>query len=125
MAAIIKGFSTAGRTRAPFSLVNEELAVQDLLNELHTRKGERVMRPNFGFIGWSLLMEIEDSATEEIFKEDIVRIVDKDPRFDHIKTQLFISDHTIRAEIVVNYLVLNSEETLYLEFARTGNQDIL
>lgn len=124
MAAIINGFSTVGRTRAPYSLSNEDIALQDLLNEFHTKKGERVMRPNYGFIGWGLLMEIEDSATEELFKEDIIRIIDKDPRVEHINTILTISDHTIRAEISVKFLVLNSEETLYLEFARTANQDI-
>ena len=123
MVSIINGFSTVNKTRAPYSLSNEELVVQDLLNEFHTRKGERVMRPNFGFIGWDLLMEIEDSATEETFKEDIIRIIDKEPRAEHVNTILYISDHTIRAEVVINFLLLNLEETLYLEFTRTSNQD--
>jgi phage baseplate assembly protein W len=123
MAALFKGFSTVNRTRAPFSLVNEELVKQDLMNEFNTRKGERVMRPNFGSIVHSLLFDPEDPTTEETIKEDIARIVDKDPRVSLLQTTLYITDHTIRAEVGIRFLVLNSEDTLYLEFTKNSNQD--
>ena len=50
MATIFRGFSTVDTVKAPFSLSDMELVKRDLLNEFNTRKGERVMRPNFGCI---------------------------------------------------------------------------
>ena len=50
MATIFKGFSTVDKIRAPYSLFDQELIKRDLLNEFHTRKGERLMKPNFGSI---------------------------------------------------------------------------
>ena len=54
--ALFKGMSTVDRSGPPYSIVDAELVKRDLLNELYTKKGERVMRPNFGCIVWDLLM---------------------------------------------------------------------
>ena len=56
MATIFKGFSTIDKIRAPYSLFDQELIKRDLLNEFQTRRGERLMKPNFGSIIHDLLM---------------------------------------------------------------------
>ena len=116
MATIFRGFSTVDKVKAPFSLSDMDLVKRDLLNEFNTRKGERVMRPNFGCIIWELLMNPEDSFTESDIKDDIKRIIDKDTRVQLINTSLFTDNHTVRAEVELRYVILNSEDTLYLEF---------
>jgi|TARA_B110000459_G_scaffold45122_1_gene49934 phage baseplate assembly protein W len=116
MATIFRGFSTVDRVNAPFSLSDMELVKRDLLNEFNTRKGERVMRPNFGCIVWDLLMNPEDAFTEDEIKEDITRIVEKDSRVDLINISVFSDAHTVRAEVELRYVILNSKDTLYLEF---------
>lgn len=116
MATIFRGFSTVDKVKAPFSLSDMDLVKRDLLNEFNTRKGERVMRPNFGCIIWELLMNPEDSFTESDIRDDIKRIIDKDTRVQLINTSLFTDNHTVRAEIELRYVILNSEDTLYLEF---------
>jgi phage baseplate assembly protein W len=121
MATTFKGFSTVDNIRAPYSLYDVELAKRDLLNEFYTRKGERLMRPNFGSIIWDLLMEPEDESTEQLIKEDIEKIVSKDPRVELKDTVLFISDHTIRAEVFLNYVQTNTDDILYLEFVNNNS----
>lgn len=116
MATTFKGFNTVNNIRAPYSLFDNELVKRDLLNEFYTRKGERVMRPNFGSIIWDILMEPEDETTEQVIKDDIERIISKDPRVELKETVLFISDHTIRAEVFLNYVQSNTDDILYLEF---------
>ena len=116
MATIFRGFSTVDKVKAPFSLSDMDLVKRDLLNEFNTRRGERVMRPNFGSIIWELLMNPEDSFTESDIKDDIKRIIDKDSRVQLINTSLFTDNHTVRAEVELRYVILNSEDTLYLEF---------
>lgn len=118
MAATFKGFSTIGKVRAPYTVTDVELVKRDLLNEFNTRKGERVMRPEFGSIVWDMLMNPEDEFTEQEIREDIERIIAKEPRVKLNGITLYDSDHAIRAEISLTYLMLNSSDTLYVEFTR-------
>lgn len=116
MATIFKGFSTVDKIRAPYSLFDQELIKRDLLNEFHTRKGERLMKPNFGSIIHDLLMEPEDSITDEEIRDDIERICDKDPRVVVKDILIYTADHTIRAEVILKYVQTNNEDILFLEF---------
>ena len=116
MATIFKGFSTIDKIRAPYSLFDQELIKRDLLNEFHTRKGERLMKPNFGSIIHDLLMEPEDTITDDEIRDDITRICDKDPRVEVKDILIFTADHTVRAEVILKYVQTNNEDILFLEF---------
>ena len=118
MVAKFRGFSTVDRIRAPYTLEGRDLVKRDLYNTFYTKKGERVMRPNYGSIIWDLLMNPEDTATEKEIREDVLRIIDADPRVEHLKTTLITMDHTIRLEIDLKYVLLNDSDTLYLEYTR-------
>lgn len=116
MATLFRGFSTVDKVKAPFGLSDIELVKRDLLNEFYTRKGERVMRPNFGSIIWDLLMNPEDTFTIDEIRDDIERIVAKEQRVQLLDVNIFTSDHSVRAEVELNYVILNSKDTLFLEF---------
>ena len=60
--ARLLGFSTVDKVKAPYSLVDGDVIVRDLLNEFYTKKGERLMRPNFGSVIWDLLMNPNTSC---------------------------------------------------------------
>lgn len=122
--ATFKGFSTLDRVKAPFTLTDEELIKRDLLNEFYTKKGERLMRPNFGSIIWDLLMDPNDDKLINAVTEDIKRIVDKDRRVEHINTTVYISDHAISADVELRYLPFNNVESLYLIFEKEMNEGI-
>ena len=95
-----------------------ELVKRDLLNEFNTRKGERLMRPNYGSLVWDLLMNPEDTFTNDEIKEDIQRIIDKEQRVELVNIDIFTSNHSIRAEVELEYVILKSKDVLYLEFTR-------
>lgn len=116
MATLFKGFSTVDKVRAPYTLTDADLVKRDLLNHFYTRIGERIMRPTFGSVIWDYLMEPEDPETQEIIKEDIERIVRSDPRVEFQEVNLTILDHTIQAEVKIKYVLLNSTDTLFLEY---------
>ncbi len=122
--ATFKGFSTLDRVKAPFTLTDQDLIKRDLLNEFYTKKGERVMRPNFGSIIWDMLMDPNDDTLVDVVTEDINRIVDKDSRVEHVKTTVYISDHAISADVELRYLPFNNVESLYLIFEKQMNEGI-
>lgn len=119
MANIYKGFSTVGKVRAPYTLIDGELIKQDLMNELKARKGERVMRPNFGTTLYDILMNPLDEFVIEEVKEEVQRVIEKDPRvqIDEIFTQTL--DHLIRVQVQLKFLPTLDEDRLFLEYART------
>jgi phage baseplate assembly protein W len=116
--ASFKGFSTVDQVRAPYTLTDAELVKRDLLNELYTRKGERVMRPNFGSIVWDLLMDPSTAQLDEAIKDDINTIVKRDPRITLLDTRILVLDHAIRAEIDLRFVPTDTVDTLYLEYQR-------
>lgn len=122
--ANFKGFSTINRVRAPYTLTDQDLVKRDLLNEFYTRKGERVMRPNFGSVIWDMLMNPEDDLLESDLRADIERIVRKEPRVELVKTVIYTSDQAISAEVVLKFLPFNTVENLYVLFERNSIEGV-
>lgn len=99
-----KGYSTIDKTWGNFKLYDIDLAKRDLLNEFHTRKGERLMSPQFGSIVWDLLFDPLTDEIIEAIKTDCVRIVTKDPRLDIVNIDVIDNEHTIIVTIVLKYV---------------------
>ena len=116
--AKFKGLSTVDKVRAPYTLVDNALIKRDLLNTFYTKKGERLMRPNYGSIIWDLLMNPEDSYTNSEIIEDVKQIIDADPRVEYIDATIYTLEQSIRIEVVLKILPFNNPDTLYLEYTR-------
>jgi len=86
--ALYKGFSTVNRDFGPYALSDNDLIVQDLLNHLSIRKGEKLMNPNFGTIIWNRLFDPLTPALQTEISQDINLIIAYDPRFSVISKAL-------------------------------------
>jgi phage baseplate assembly protein W len=113
-----KGYSTVDKSWGNFKLYDINLAKRDLLNELYTRQGERLMSPQFGSIVWDLLF---DPLTDEIIdaiRADCLRIVTKDPRLDLLDIDITDNEHTIIVSIILRYVPTATETELVAVFNR-------
>jgi phage baseplate assembly protein W len=117
------GFSTDNKQKPPYTLTDLDLVKQDLLNHFLTRKGERVMRPNFGSIIHDILMEPFDNLTKQDIEDECVNIVGNDPRVDLISTNVENSDHFLKVELYLQYKVDQSEDVLEVRLERDFNGD--
>ena len=99
-----KGFSTVDKTWGNFTVYDVELAKRDLLNELYTRKGERLMSPNFGSVVWDLLFDPLTEDTVQLIRDDCLRIVTKDPRLELREFNVEEEEHTVKVIILLNYV---------------------
>tara|TARA_B000000609_G_C24177386_1_gene355089 strand:- start:1298 stop:1669 length:372 start_codon:yes stop_codon:yes gene_type:complete len=122
MANIYKGFSTKDRIRPPYTLTNGEAVKTDLLNELYTRKGERVMRPNYGTSIYDLIMNPLDDYVEQEVREEVQRICLKDPRVEIESVFTQVIDHTIRVQVQLLLKPFLDEDTLFIEYTQDSKE---
>ncbi len=110
------GFSTAGRIKPPYTLIDFDLVKVDLLNHFNTRKGERVMLPEFGTIIYDLLMDPLDDMTKDLIREDVIRIIKSDPRVEMVDLIMTELDRVILLEVELLYLPNGVTETIAIQF---------
>lgn len=119
---LFRGFSTIGAGPRNNELIDLELIKRDILNQFYTRKGERVMYPNFGSIIWDLVFEPLDESNKEAIKNDAITIVSSEPRVDLSDVKLIEFEHGIRLEIDILYKPYNALGTLEVEFDRRARE---
>ena len=61
---------------------------------------------------------------EKLVKEDIQRILDRDPRVEEKKVKVLVLDNSISAEVVIDVIPFNSVETLYLTYTQQIEEGI-
>ena len=116
------GFSTFEKRTPPYTEEGIELAKQDLLYAFLTRRGERVMRPDFGTIIFDLLFEPFDNGTKEAIYEDAERIISQDPRFESIEIQARELEQTVRLDMTLRYVPLDVVDSLAVEYDRQNTE---
>lgn len=115
MATVYKGFSTYNRTKK-FRVTDFELVKQNLFNHFNTRKGEKLMQPNFGSIIWNMLFEPLTDEVRDIIVSDVKSVVSYDPRVRVQNVTVTQFDHGIQLAVELSYLSNNLLETLVLNF---------
>lgn len=114
--ALFKGFSTINKLFPPYRLTDIDLVKRDLLNHFTTRRGERVMNPEFGTIIFDLLMDPQDPLTRQLIIDDAKRVVRSDPRVSLVSTKIQEVDQAIVIAIELIYVPSNITDTLYVQY---------
>src|SRR5271154_3480433 len=111
--AIYRGISTANwLVSKSFVLTNIDLVKQDLLNQIWTIKGERVMLPNFGTRIPILAFEPNDATTIGIIETDLTAVFNYDPRVKLLSLNV--------TALPNNNAIIAMANLLYIEFQVTG-----
>jgi len=120
MATTYKGFSTQAGNKN-FRLTDFDLIKQDILNHFNIRKGEKLMRPNFGTIIWNVLHEPFTEDLKSVITQDVKAIASYDPRvsFDNIIITEF--DQGIQIELQLRYVLTNQTNVMLMNFDGATN----
>jgi len=116
------GFSTTDMVEPPYRVVDIELVKQDIRNMLNTRRGERVMRPEYGTRIFDLLMDPFDEETREAIIEDVIRVIETEPRVTLLNINVFEMEHVIRVDLELQFRPQDSVDQLFLEYDRRNLQ---
>lgn len=110
-----KGFSTQNSDGST-KLFDFELIKQDIINHFRTRKGERVMNPQFGSIIWDLLMEPLTDEVRDALQKDITDICNFDPRVTPLQIDLNEYDSGYILELTLLLTGTDQSANLKLQF---------
>lgn len=116
--SIFKGFSTVNKENPPFTLVDIELVKQDLLNTFYTKKGERVMRPEFGSNIPLYVMDPLDEVTLELIEQDIYDVIETEPRVSMETFDIQIIGQSVIIRILLFFKSVNITDEMYLTYRR-------
>ena len=112
------GFSTKNLKAINHELHDKDLVIEDLMNHIMTRRGERVMLPTYGSIIHEMMFEPLTAETTELIKEDLTNIINDDPRCTFVSVEVTDSDHTISAKLRLKILPSNEPVELSIDLDR-------
>jgi len=116
-----RGYSSIGTSFLSPVRFDLDLARQDLLNHFNTRKGERIMLPNFGSIVWDMLFEPLDDITINLIDADVRAIIKNDPRWSLQSVDISEGPNALNIKVVVIYLPSEETVTLPLTYDKGTN----
>lgn len=117
-----RGFSSSQylSTKQSMSLTEIDVVKRDLLNHIFTRKGERLMMPNFGTTIPDLLFEPIDEDTVAEVRAQLDIVFNYDPRVIVLEMAVYaVPDaNGIIASAVLQYVELDTADRfdLHIEF---------
>ena len=122
--SIYKGFSTNNwlKTKS-LTISNIEAVKADLQNHIFTRIGERIMQPSFGTRIPELAFEPNDEETSRIINEDIMKVIDYDPRVELISLDIlpFVDNNAIIVLVELLYVEMNVVDVLQIDVKLGSN----
>lgn len=119
--ATYKGFSTINNEFGSSKLTDTELIKRDLLNHFAIRKGEKLMRGNFGTSLRDLIMDPLTEETKQLIVEEVNSVINSDPRVRPEEVTLDEYENGLQVQIVLRYVLDNQVENLLVKFDRTDN----
>jgi phage baseplate assembly protein W len=111
-----KGFSTVSDMSLTNKIYDFDLIQQDIMNMFQTKKGERVMNPEFGTVIWSLIYEPFTSDIKQLISEDVTRILNYDPRVTPTQIDITDVDYGLIIECTLFYKQQNVSKDMSLSF---------
>ncbi|MDA9993319.1 GPW/gp25 family protein [bacterium] len=112
------GFSTKNKNAINHNLYGKDLIIEDLMNNLMTRKGERIMMPTYGSIIHDLIFEPLTPELKDLIRKDINYIIDGDPRVRLEVLNITDTNHTIDIQLSVSIIPTNEKVELTLNLER-------
>ncbi len=107
---LYKGFSSFEfQKKKTFSIQDVALVELDLLNQIYTQRGSRVMMPTFGTIIPTLVFEPLDETTVEAVEDELINVFKFDPRVNLITMQVIpnYETNTLIVTALLQYIELN------------------
>jgi phage baseplate assembly protein W len=104
-----------------FKLTDENLVVQDFVNSLNIRQGEKVGQPDYGTTLWNFVFEPNTADVQFSLENEIARIASLDPRIVLNYVRAYPQENGILLEVEVAIQPFNEATLLSVFLDSTTN----
>lgn len=105
-----------------FRLVDQPLVIQDFVNALSIRKGEKVGQPQYGTTLWSFVFEPNTRDMQFQLEDEIRRVAAQDPRLILNSVKAYPQENGILLEVELAISPFNEAQLLSVFFDSNTNQ---
>lgn len=105
-----------------FKVTDEQLVIQDFINSLNIRQGEKVGQPQYGTTLWNFVFEPNTPDVQFQLENEITRIASLDPRIVLNSVQAYPQDNGILLEVEMAVQPFNEALMLSVFLNSTTNK---
>lgn len=104
-----------------FKLTDTKLVIQNFVNAINIRKGQKVGQPGYGTTLWDFIFEPNSIETRTKIESEIRRVASEDPRLEINSLNSFSSENGILIEVFLAVAPFNEPATLNVFFNQQSN----
>jgi phage baseplate assembly protein W len=108
-----------------YRLLDTELVIQDFINALNIRQGEKVGQPEYGTTLWSFVFEPNTTDVQFQLETEIRRVASIDPRITLNYVKAFPKENGILLEVEMAANPINDPVILSIFFNPQNNKAVL
>lgn len=105
-----------------FRTIDEQLVIQDFLNALNIRQGEKVGQPQYGSTVWNFIFEPNTADVQYKLESEIRRVASLDPRLQINTVKAFPKENGILIEVEIAVQPFNAPDVLSVFFNQSLNK---
>ena len=99
-----------------YRLTDAELVIQDLVNALNIRRGEKVGQPSYGTTLWDFVFEPNTPDVTQKLENELQRVISQDPRLNVNRIRAYPKESGILVELELAVNPFNNAGDLNLFF---------
>lgn len=108
--------STPSINSGKYTLIDNELVIQDLINAFNIPQGQKPGNPGYGTLIWQMLFEQNTPALESDIQDEVTRIIELDSRIVLNSVTVTSDNNTIVAQIMMALTPSNQVYDLRIKF---------
>lgn len=108
-----------------FRMTDTPLVLQDFINALNIRQGEKVGQPEYGTKLWSYVFEPNTTDMQFQLENEIRRVASQDPRLELNNVRAYPQENGILVEIELSVSPFNQAEIVSIFFDGTSSRALI
>lgn len=95
-----------------FTLVDEQLVIQDFINAFNIRKGTKVGKPGYGTTLWDYVFEPNTGDVISAVQDEVRRVANTDPRIQIATISVYPKENGILIELEMAVIPFNQAQLI-------------
>ena len=108
-----------------YKMVDAPLVLQDFINALNIRQGEKVGQPEYGTKLWSYVFEPNTTDMQFQLENEIRRVASLDPRLDLNSVKAYPQENGILVEVELSVSPFNQAQIVSIYFDGTSSRALI